>query len=77
MRPAPPQLPPGFMAQWPEEQKAYFYVNEITKESTWVLPAVGTPTVAAGSIVLPIIPAQVIGNVSGLFNGGSYEIQHR
>ena len=27
-RPAPPQLPRGWKAQWDEEYKRYFYVNE-------------------------------------------------
>jgi hypothetical protein len=36
--PAPPQVPPGWTAEWSRGKNAYYYVNEVTQESTWELP---------------------------------------
>eukprot|EP00746_Dinoflagellata_sp_MGD_P102060 gnl/MRDRNA2_/MRDRNA2_41660_c0_seq1.p1 gnl/MRDRNA2_/MRDRNA2_41660_c0~~gnl/MRDRNA2_/MRDRNA2_41660_c0_seq1.p1 ORF type:complete len:477 (+),score=74.26 gnl/MRDRNA2_/MRDRNA2_41660_c0_seq1:85-1515(+) len=39
MPPPPPQVPPGWTAEWSRGKNAYYYVNEATQESTWELPS--------------------------------------
>ncbi|KAJ3140426.1 hypothetical protein HK100_009737 [Physocladia obscura] len=41
--PPPPQLPPGFVAQWSSQYNRYFYVNQATGASQWELPAAEPP----------------------------------
>ncbi|KAJ3027048.1 UNVERIFIED_CONTAM: hypothetical protein HDU68_004584 [Siphonaria sp. JEL0065] len=40
MNPAPPPLPPGFIAQWSAQHNRYFFVNQATGQSQWEAPAV-------------------------------------
>ncbi|MCJ1432108.1 hypothetical protein MMC27_001464 [Xylographa pallens] len=63
--PPPPRVPAGYKAVWNAEYKEWFYVNTITKESSWtkpIEPAAGAgdaapagppPSYALGSGALP------------------------
>ncbi|MCJ1397936.1 hypothetical protein MMC11_001132 [Xylographa trunciseda] len=63
--PPPPRVPAGYKAVWNPEYKEWFYVNTLTKESTWTKPtepAVGAidaapagppPSYTTGSGALP------------------------
>ncbi|KAI9337311.1 tryptophan RNA-binding attenuator protein-like domain-containing protein [Obelidium mucronatum] len=88
-RPPPPVIPAGFVAAWSEEHKTYFYVNEYTKQSTWVVPtspAIAPQPLAQAQVAQPQrVPIQATGvasaetatSLAGAFQGGSYEIRHR
>ena len=63
--PPPPRVPAGYKAVWNAEYKEWFYVNTLTKESSWTkptepatvavdaAPAGPPPSYAAGSGALP------------------------
>ncbi|KAJ1719845.1 hypothetical protein LPJ53_005451 [Coemansia erecta] len=40
-KPAPPQLPPGYVAEWDSRYNRYYFVNLSTKASQWELPSAG------------------------------------
>ncbi|KAI9337309.1 DUF124 domain protein, partial [Obelidium mucronatum] len=88
-RPPPPVIPSGYIAAWSEEHRAYFYVNQTTSQSTWVIPTSPPsnvppsqpPTVQAfhQQAPAPALTAAVssnntVINLTGTFQGGSYEV---
>jgi hypothetical protein len=54
----PPQLPPGWIAQWDGMSKKYYFVQLSTGQSQWETPTqpaptVGTPTATPGHDTSP------------------------
>ncbi|KAJ3298274.1 hypothetical protein HDU79_011561 [Rhizoclosmatium sp. JEL0117] len=61
--PPPPQLPPGFIAQWSNQYQQYFYVNTATSQSQWDIPTQQYlqppgPPPQAGSYATPMMAPQ-------------------
>jgi len=42
---APPSLPPGYIAQWDNKSRKYYFVQISTGESTWDVPTSAAPQV--------------------------------
>ncbi|KAJ3415405.1 hypothetical protein HDV05_004999 [Chytridiales sp. JEL 0842] len=58
--PPPPSLPPGWLAQWSDQYKQYYYIELASGQSHWTLPALAPPPQGPPPSSAPVSPASSI-----------------